>query len=84
MKLVDIIKLLIENKDTIIAIIEFLKQIGLLNKSDGTFTISSVVEVESAAAQAEQQGLGDNAVEIIKLLLENWQTIYDIIKLFTK
>lgn len=90
MKLIDIIRLIIENKDLIFQIIEFLKEIGLIKAGDGVITLQATAdgvageaEVPFATVQqlAVEQGFGENAIELIKLLLDNWQSIMELIKL---
>lgn len=81
MKLIDIIRLLIENKDLIFQIIEIIRQ--LKGQGDGTITIQSVEgEVAIASEQVAALGLGDNAIELVKLLLENWEAVLELINLF--
>ena len=80
MKLIDIIRLIIENKDLIVQIIEFLKEIGII-KSDGVVTLQGEVDVASVESQAVAAGVGDNAIELIKLIMANWDSIMELIKL---
>lgn len=85
MKLIDLVKLIIENKDTIIAIIEFLKQIGIIKTAgnDGVVTISTAdVDMESLDTAMALAGRGESFIELIRFLIENKEALYDLYLLF--
>ena len=77
MRLIELIKLFMENKDIILEIIEFLRELGLF-KQDEVFAMSA------EALDAKMVGRSDTFIEIVTYLVENREVALEFYKLLQK